>query len=103
MTVDSHAADLADGDSDITLGSDAEMDRINLAQALTDFEIANRRVLDLAHRLAAANHELMHARSELSQLQARYGAVARYVEVLRRSPLFPVLKAIAKRTRMAKP
>lgn len=102
MTVDSHAVDAATEGVDIALGADAELDRINLAQALKDFEIANRRVLDLTHRLATANRELMQARSELGQLQARYGAIARYVEVLSRSSLFPILKAIARRTRLVK-
>lgn len=98
MTVESTASESSGTDH----GADHELDRINLAQALKDFEIANRRVLDLTHRLAAANQELMLARSELSQLQARYGAVARYVEVLRRSPLFPLAKALAKRSRLVK-
>jgi len=48
----------------------ADIDRINLAQALSDFETANVRVVDLTGRLTALHQQLidLQHRSSLAQL-----------------------------------
>jgi hypothetical protein len=48
-----------------TNGADPSLDRLNLVQALRDFEVANRRVIDLTQRLTALHRELLDTRSEL--------------------------------------
>lgn len=45
--------------------------RVNLERALVDFEIANRRVVDLTRRVTSLSAELMKVRSELSDTTLR--------------------------------
>lgn len=47
------------------------LDRVNLERALVDFEIANRRVVDLTRRVTSLSAELMKVRSELSDTTLR--------------------------------
>lgn|GEM_PF-6878473 len=58
---------------------DREIDRLSLAQALRDFEVANSRVIDLTQRLISANEradtvqrDLDSLRTEHAVLQARH-------------------------------
>lgn len=55
----------ADHHSDVA----ATMDRISLAQALQDVEIANSRVMDLTQRLIAANNEIVVLRRRVDEIQ----------------------------------
>jgi hypothetical protein len=48
------------------------VDRLSLTQALKDFEVANARVLDLAHRLTELNQELLDLRSDHERLRIAY-------------------------------
>jgi len=43
-----------------------DIDNISLEQALVDFEVANKRVIDLTARLTSMSRELIEARSRLS-------------------------------------
>lgn len=47
------------------------LDAVNLERALVDFEIANRRVVDLTGRVTSLSAELMKVRSELSDTTLR--------------------------------
>ena len=47
----------------------AALDALNLEQALRDFEIANRRVVDLTQRLLDAGDEIRALRTELELLR----------------------------------
>jgi len=73
-------------------GADASLDRLNLEQALIDFEVANRRVIDLARRVSSLQSELLQARTELAARNLELESVARLVARLRRSPLAPLLR-----------
>lgn len=81
---------------DITLGADAELDRINLAQALQDFETANERVLTLTHQLAELNQELVETRRQLDRLTSRYRLIIRCGDALGRTPLARPLAKLAR-------
>ena len=61
------------------------LDRINLTQALLDFEIANARVLDLTSRVVDSNKRVLklQAEADASRL-ALEGARADIAELLRR-------------------
>jgi len=48
----------------------AELDRLSLAQALRDAEVAGARVADLTQRLIGLTDELAEARRELAALRA---------------------------------
>ncbi|MGI8684162.1 MAG: hypothetical protein ACR2MO_03540 [Acidimicrobiales bacterium] len=50
----------------------AEMDRLSLAQALHDFDVANARVVDLTQRLIGTGRELAAVREELAALQREH-------------------------------
>lgn len=80
-------------------GADATLDRINLEQALRDFELANRRVLDLSQRVASLHRELLEARTELSLTRIQLGHASRIVDRLRQSRLFPIARAVVRATR----
>ena len=47
------------------------IDAVNLERALVDFEIANRRVVDLTGRVTSMSTELVRVRSELSDTTLR--------------------------------
>ncbi len=83
-------------------GADPQLDRINLEQALRDFEVANRRVLDLAHRLASMHAELLQTRTELSLTKIELQDAQRFLNRIRQSRLFPLVRALAQTRRMAK-
>ncbi len=81
--------------------STEQMDRLNLEQALVDFEIANARVVDLTGRVTTMTSELLRLRSELgranlrvNQAEADSAAAARHVEEIRRSIAFRVARAL---------
>jgi len=80
-------------------GADATLDRINLEQALRDFELANRRVIDLSQRVASLHRELLEARTELSLTKIQLDHASRSVDRLRGSRLFPMVRALARATR----
>ena len=54
--------------------SQAELDRINLAQSLRDFETANARVLDLTQRLLESERQRKSLADELERLRLKMGA-----------------------------
>lgn len=80
-------------------GADTNLDRLNLEQALRDFEVANRRVVDLAHRVSSLNRELLDTRAELAQAKIELGETRRYVDRIRGSRLFPLVRAMAQAAR----
>lgn len=49
----------------------SSIDHVNLERALVDFEIANRRVVDLTGRVTSMSTELVKVRSELSDTTMR--------------------------------
>jgi hypothetical protein len=50
----------------------AELDRLSLAQALVDTEMANARVIDLTERLVGARQEVARLRGELEELRIEH-------------------------------
>ena len=52
----------------------ADLDRVNLVQALRDFEIANARVLDLTQRLIESERRRKDAENELEHLRLKLNA-----------------------------
>ncbi len=52
-------------------GADASIDRVNLEQALLDFEVANARVIDLASRVTNLSTEVVQLRADLGQWKLR--------------------------------
>jgi hypothetical protein len=52
----------------------ADLDRVNLVQALRDFEIANARVLDLTQRLIESERKRKDAENELEHLRLKLSA-----------------------------
>jgi hypothetical protein len=63
----------------------AEIDRVSLAQALQDVEIANGRVMDLTQRLISANQEVVELRRALDEARVAQGALQRDNEEIRAS------------------
>jgi hypothetical protein len=53
--------------------STADIDRINLSQALRDFEVANARVIDLTARLTETHRRLADTQHELSLTRVHVG------------------------------
>ena len=75
MTVDNPPADsVTDVGAPPEHGADAALDRLNLEQALRDVDVANRRVIDLTHRLIGMQRELLDARAELARSSLRSSA-----------------------------
>jgi hypothetical protein len=86
------ASTAGDTDSALTLGAEEltrRLDRLNLTQALLDFEVANARVLDLTARLVESNKRVLTlqaendatrgalegARTDIAELQGRIVAI----------------------------
>ena len=49
-----------------------QLDRLSLAQALVDAELATARVIDLTERLVDAREQIVNLRSELEHLRIEY-------------------------------
>lgn len=76
-----HGAALSMGADELT----RRLDRINLTQALLDFEIANARVLDLTSRVVDANKRVLKLQAQADESRAALdGAHAGVVELERR-------------------
>lgn len=71
-----------------------EMDRLSLAQALHDFEVANARVVDLTQRLIGTGRELAAAREHLASLQREHEALRSTHEQMQRSRAFKLANKI---------
>ena len=56
---------------------ETDMDRLSLQQALVDFEIANRRVIDLTNRLVEALEENRRLKRELELMRVRHFIASR--------------------------
>lgn len=84
-------------------GADASLDRLNLEQALLDFELANRRVVDLARRVSSLHQELLATRTELAQLKLQRSAGGRLEARLRASRLFPLARRVVWMVRGTRP
>lgn len=54
---------------------DQELDRLSLAQALQDVDVANGRVIDLTQRIVKTADELKRARLELDRLRTEHAAM----------------------------
>jgi len=52
----------------------ADLDRVNLVQALRDFEIANARVLDLTQRLIESERRRKDVENELEHMRLKLAA-----------------------------
>ncbi len=52
----------------------ADLDRVNLVQALRDFEIANTRVLDLTQRLIESERRRKDVENELEHMRLKLSA-----------------------------
>jgi hypothetical protein len=61
--------------------SASELDRINLVQALRDFEVANARVIDLTARLTETHQLLINTQNELSSTRLQVSSQAEVVAV----------------------
>lgn len=71
-----------------------ELDRLSLAQALRDFDVANARVVDLTHRLVGAGQELAAVRQELETLRRQHEELRTTHEQMRRSKAFKLADRI---------
>jgi hypothetical protein len=60
-----------------------ELDRLNLEQALIDFEIANARVVDLTGRVTGLSSELLRLRTEVGDVRLQLAQARAEAEVLR--------------------
>jgi hypothetical protein len=87
------------GGSPVEHGADPVIDRLNLEQALLDFEVANRRVVDLARRVSSLQRELLETRNELARKSAEADALLRLAARLRASRLFPFARRLVRATR----
>jgi len=94
-------ADTAESRPTVDVLSTEEMDRLNLEQALIDFEIANARVVDLTGRVTALTSEVLKLRSELGMVKLRVGqaeaeaaAAANHLAEIRSSLAFRVSRAL---------
>jgi hypothetical protein len=94
--IDHPPADLPSVGAPVEHGADSALDRLNLEQALRDFEVANRRVLDLTHRLATMHRELLDARTELNLTKIDLQQTRTNLERLTRSKAFLVLRSLAR-------
>jgi len=65
-----------------TVTSD-DLDRINLSQALRDFEVANARVVDLTARLTETHQRLVNVQHELSLTRVHVGDLNAIIETQR--------------------
>lgn len=72
----------------------AELDRLSLAQALRDVEVANARVADLTQRLIGAGDELVSTRRELDQLRREHDDFRATVDQMRSSKAFRLANRI---------
>jgi predicted nucleic acid-binding Zn-ribbon protein len=72
----------------------AELERISLAHALRDFEVANARAVDLAGRLTSLSSELTEARRELDELRSQHEALLSAHEAMRRSAAYRLASRI---------
>ena len=86
--------------ADVNHGADPDLDRLNLDQALRDFEVANRRVLDLAHRLSSLHRELLDTRTELQLTKIQLQQSSRQVDRIRNSRFFPMVRVLAQARRI---
>jgi glycine cleavage system pyridoxal-binding protein P len=66
----------------------SDMDALSLTQALTDFEVANARVLDLAQRLVEAEAMITQTKTELQELRIEHGALLAEHELMRSSKAY---------------
>lgn len=71
-----------------------ELDRLSLAQALRDFDVANARVMDLTQRLIAAGDELKFLREEMEGLRRQHDELRTTHEQMRRSKAFKLASRI---------
>ncbi|HEX8699181.1 MAG TPA: hypothetical protein VF815_10120 [Myxococcaceae bacterium] len=60
----------------------ADLDRVNLVQALRDFEIANARVLDLTQRLIESERRRKDVENELEQLRLKLNSAEQHPQTL---------------------
>jgi hypothetical protein len=58
----------------------AELDRLNLEQALRDTEVANQRVMDLTQRLVGAAQQNQELRVELDTVRTRLAELGQRVD-----------------------
>lgn len=72
----------------------AELDRLSLAQALRDAEVANARVVDLTQRLIGAGDELLATRRELDALRREHDEFRATVDQMRSSKAFRLANRI---------
>jgi hypothetical protein len=95
MTVDNPPADSATRiGAPPEHGADVALDRLNLEQALRDVDVANRRVIDLTHRLTGMQRELLEARAELARTRPQFGRARREVARLARSRALAPLRRL---------
>lgn len=73
---------------------ESEIDRLSLAQALHDVDVANARVVDLTQRLIGAGRELAALREELASLQRDHDELRTRHEQMRRSRAFKLADRI---------
>jgi hypothetical protein len=62
---------------------EVELDRLSLGQALQDVELANGRVVDLAHRLLSASEELARTRRKLDDLRSEHVELEQLLQRMR--------------------
>lgn len=71
-----------------------ELDRLSLAQALRDFDVANARVIDLTQRLITAGEELAVISRELERLRREFEELRSTHDQMRRSKAFKLANLI---------
>jgi hypothetical protein len=71
-----------------------EIDRLSLAQALRDFEVANARVVDLTQRLISANDKVVDQQLQLDKLRVELAELRSVHEAMRGSAAFRIATKI---------
>jgi outer membrane murein-binding lipoprotein Lpp len=87
---------------DAPLLNSAELDGINLTQALIDVEIANARVIDLTRRLTEFNKQLGQARHAAEVAQIELAQANARLHTIHQSRTFRALQNINAARRLLK-
>ena len=73
---------------------EADMDRLSLQRALTDFDVANARVVDLTHRYVEATEEIKRLRQELEALRVEHATTLADLDRTRNTKAYKIAERI---------
>jgi chromosome segregation ATPase len=73
---------------------ETEIDRLSLAQAIRDFEIANARTIDLTQRLISANERIRELQKEADELRVTLASLQAAHDAMKGSHAFRIAEKI---------